>query len=146
MYDPDRVFMKRLKGLDPRLGCKYFPSHGHFVVTYRRAIGEPVPVMLIEGPGGCFRQPDERDIKKLQEGDLHRVPLKDRMKQLAAYFERDRTERARKRREMLRDRTKDDRIQLTRAIGKIDRNNGGKTMPYRRIDPRPKGAIFSAAH
>jgi hypothetical protein len=144
MYSPDRVFMQRLKGLDPRLGCRYEPGHHHFVITYKRAIGEDVPVMLIEGVNGMFRQPDDRDILKLQESDLHRVPLHDRLRQVAAYMEKDREDRALRRKAEIKDRTKDDHIQLSRTIGKIDRNNGGKSMPYRRIDLRPKGQVFTA--
>lgn len=144
MYRPDRVFLKRLEELDPRLGCRYEPAHHHFVVTYRRAIGEPVPVLLIEGQEGAFRYPDDRDIRRLQEGDLHRVSLHERLRQVASYMEKDREERARKRRTELRDRTKDDRLQLARAIGKIDHNPGGKRMPFRRINLRPRGQTFGA--
>ncbi len=144
MLSPDRVFMQRLKSLDPKLGCRYEPGHHHFVITYKRAIGEDVPVLLIEGPEGGFRHPDERDIRRLQEGDLHRVPLHERLQSVAAYMERDREERARKRHQEIRERTREDRRQLSRAIGKIDRNNGGKSMPFRRINHIPKGQNFSA--
>lgn len=144
MYNPDRVFLQRLKSMDPKLGCRFEAGHGHFVITYRRAIGEDVPVMLIEGEGGAFRQPDERDIRKLQEGDLQRVPLHERLREVAAYMEKDREDRARKRAAEIRERTKDDRVQLTRAISKIDRNNGGKSMPFRRVNLRPRGRSFAA--
>jgi hypothetical protein len=137
--------MKRLKRLDPNLGCRFVPEHGHFVVTYRRAVGDPVPVLLIEAAGGGFRNPDERDIRKLQEGDLHRVPLHERLRQVAAYMERDREHRGRKRAEMVRDMTKDGKLQLSRNIGKIDHNPGGKRMPFRRINLKSKGKVFSTA-
>lgn len=145
MYSPDRGFVKKLKALDSNLGCRFVPRHGHFVITYRRAVGEPVPVLLIEGEDGGFRHPDDRDIRKLQEGDLQRVPMKERLRQVAAYMERDREVRARKRAEMLRDMTKDGKLQLSRTIGKIDHNPGGKRMPFRRINLKPKGKVFSTA-
>lgn len=145
MYSPDPSFLRELRRLDPNLGCHYESSHGHFVITYRRAVGQPVPVLLVEDEDGGFRRPDMRDITRLQEGDLHRVPLKDRLRQVAKYMEEDREYRARKRAEMIRDLTKDDRLQLSRAIGKIDHNPGGKRMPFRRIALRPRGIVFSSA-
>ena len=145
MYSPDRVFLQRLKALDENLGCKYEPGHEHFVITYRRSIGDPVNVLLIEGPDGGFRQPDDRDILRLEKGDLHRVPLKDRLRMVSTYMEEDRERRTRKRREMIREQTLDDRLQLKRAIGKIDHNNGGKSMPFRRINLRQRGETFSTA-
>jgi hypothetical protein len=145
MYTPDRGFMAKLKRLDPNLGCHYEAAHGHFVVTYRRAVGEPVPIWLVQTDAGGFRQPDDRDIRKLQEGDTHRVPMRDRLRQVAAYMEREREYGRRKRAELIRDLTKDGRLQLSRAIGKIDHNPGGKWMPFRRINLKPKGKVFSTA-
>ncbi len=143
MYNADRSFIQELKRLDPNLGCRYEPSHQHFVITYRRAVGEPVPVMTVEANDGGFRFPDMRDIRRLQEGDLHRVPIKERLRQVAKYMEEDRAYRAKKRAEMIREMTKDDRLQLSRAVGKIDHNPGGKRMPFRRIALRPRGIVFS---
>jgi hypothetical protein len=145
MYSPDCGFVKKLKALDPNLDCRFMPSHAHFVITYRRAVGEPVPVLLIESEDGGFRRPDDRDIRKLQEGDTHRVPMRDRLRQVAAYMEREREYGRRKRAELIRDLTKDGRLQLSRAIGKIDHNPGGKWMPFRRINLKPKGKVFSTA-
>lgn len=145
MYSADPTFLRELRHLDPNLGCRYEPEHGHFVITYRRAVGEPVPVLTVEDEGGGFRRPDMRDIRRLQDGDLHRVPIRDRLRQVAKYMEEDREYRARKRSEMIRDMTRDDRIQLARAIGKIAHNHGGKCMPFRRIALRPRGIVFPSA-
>lgn len=137
---PDRVFVQRLKQLDPKLGCKFVPDHGHFVITYTRPIGDPVNVWLIQDDAGGFRHPDDRDLRKLQESDLQRVPIKDRLKEAALYMERDRERQRRKRKEEIRDRTKDDRIQLMRAAARFDSASGGKyNQAYRRIDIKPKG-------
>jgi hypothetical protein len=135
--------MRKLRELDPNLGCKFVPSHEHFVITYRRPVGQPVNVWLIQNDSGGFRQPDDRDIRKLQESDIHKVPMKDRLREAAQYMERDREYQRRKRKEEIRDRTKDDRIQLMRAAAKFDSAAGcNKTHPHRRIDLKPKGKIF----
>jgi hypothetical protein len=147
MYDPDRGFMKKLKALDPNLGCKYFIEHGHFVITYRRAIGEPVPVWLVKNDNGGFRHPDDRDILKLQEGDIHRVPVKDRLRQLSKYMEDDRAIRAMKRKQEIRDMTKDSKIQLSKKLAKVDSAMTGAKENYhfRRINLRPKGKVISSS-
>ena len=147
MYDPDRGFVKKLKALDPNLGCKYFIEHGHFVITYRRPIGEPVPVWMVKADDGGFRHPDDRDILKLQEGDLHRVPLKDRLRGVSKYMEEDRANLARHRKQEVRDMTKDSRIQLTKKFAKIDSAMTGAKENYhfRRINLRPKGQVFSSS-
>jgi hypothetical protein len=145
MYSPDRGFLKKLKALDPNLGCRYEPGHGHFVITYRRATGEPVPIWLVQTVDGGFRQPDDREIRKLREGDLQRMSMKERLQKVAFHLERERQLRRRRASELIRDMTKDGKFQLSRAIGKIDHNPGGKRMPFRRIDPKPKGKAFSTA-
>ena len=142
MYSADRSFMKKLKALDPNLGCKYEPGHEHFVITYKRAIGEPVPVMLIEGQGGGFRHPDDRDIRKLNEGDLHRVPLKDKLKIVAKHMADEREKVRRKGRENIRDMTKDNKIQLTRAFANAHGTSGKNNATFNRITPRPRGQVF----
>jgi hypothetical protein len=143
LTQPDRIFMERLKQLDPKLGCKFVPEHEHFVITYARPIGEPVNVWLIKGDDGGFRHPDERDLRKLASSDLHRVPIKERLKEAAQYMERDREQRRRKRREEIRDRTKDDKLQLMRAAAQLDSASGGKhNQAFRRVDLKPKGTTI----
>ena len=141
MYTPDRSFMKRLKEISPDLGCKYEPGHEHFVITHRRAIGEPVPILLIEAPGGGFRHPDQRDINKILEGDTHRIPIKDRMKVIAKYMEDDRAKKARDRKDEIRNRTKDDKLQLTRAFARAA-NVSKANSQFRRVDIKPRGIAF----
>ena len=147
MYDPDRGFIKKLKALDPNLGCKYEQGHEHFVITYRRAIGEPVPVWMVKSDDGGFRHPDDRDILKLREGDLHRVPLKDRLRGVSKYMEDDRANLARHRKQEIRDMTKDNKVQLANKFSKIDSAmSGGKgDCQFRRINLRPKGKVFSSS-
>lgn len=138
MYTPDRGFMRKLKELDPHLGCHYETGHQHFVITYRRAIGTPVPILLIEGPGGGFRHPDDRDIAKLQEGDTHRVPVRDRLAIVSKYMEDDRERRRAAFKDDIRNRTKDDKIQLSKALGRLT-NVSKNNYQHRRIDLKPRG-------
>jgi len=83
MYKPDRIFMKDLKVLDKRLGCKYETSHGHFIVDYKRAQGQPVPIFLVKGDKGEFRQPDKRDLDFLHSGDLTREDMETKIQKSA---------------------------------------------------------------
>jgi hypothetical protein len=142
MYSADRAFLKKLKTLDPNLGVKYEQGHEHFVITYRRAIGEPVPVMLIEDASGGFRHPDDRDIVKLQEGDLHRVPLKDKLKIVARYMEEDRSKVRKTAKDNIRDMTKDNKIQLMRAFANAHGGGGKNNATFDRITPRSRGQVF----
>lgn len=142
MYSPDRSFVRKLQSLDPNLGCKFETSHSHFVITYRRPVGEPVPVMLIEAQGGGFRHPDDRDIRKLQEGDLHRVSLKDRLRVVAKHMEDEREKSRRKARSEIRDMTKDGKIQLSRTLAKAANSGGKHNSEFRRINLRPRGQAF----
>jgi len=140
LTQPDRVFVQRLKELDPKLGCKFVPEHEHFVITYARPIGEPVNVLLIKNDDGSFRQPDDRDIRALQAADTHRVPMKERLKAVAKYMEDDRAERKRKRKQEIRDITKDNKLQFARRAAKIDSAFGaGNYSPFRPIEPKPRG-------
>lgn len=141
MYTPDRSFMRKLKEISPDLGCKYEPGHEHFVITHRRVIGDPVPILLIESDDGGFRHPDQRDINKILASDTHRVPVKDRMRALAKYLEEDRARKRASARDEIRNMTKDDKIQLTRAFGNaanVSKNNS----QFRRVEPRPRGVAL----
>lgn len=142
MYQPETSFLKKLKRLDQNLGCRYEPGHEHFVITYRRAVGAPVPVLLIEGPGGGFRFPDERDIVKLKEGDLARVPLKDRLREVAKHMEDEREKSRSRARENIRNMTKDDRRQLVSAFARAANSGGKHNSAFRRINPTPRGRVF----
>lgn len=137
MYNPDRLFMEDLKALDPRLGCYYERNHHHFVITYKRPIGDDVPIMVVEDEAGGFRQPDQRDILKLQEFDTHRVSMKERLEHSALYMERVREKKRKEVREEIRNRTKDDRRQLAPKIARLD---GGKhNSTFRRINLKRRG-------
>jgi hypothetical protein len=142
MYSADPSFLKDLHRLDPRLGCTYMPTHEHFVITYQRAVGEPVPVLRIENPDGSFRRPDRRDIKALQEGDLHRTPMTDRLKIVAKHMYDVREKHRKDTKDAIRNATKDDKIQLTKAFAKVANTGGKHNSTFRRVNLAPKGQVF----
>jgi len=137
MYNPDRVFVQDLKRLDSKLGCYYEQNHGHFVVTYKRPIGDAVPVMMVKNDDGGFRHPDKRDIERLKEGDNHRVDPVTRVKIAAAYMERERELQRKRRKDEIRNMTKDDKLQLAPRIAKLA--GGKQNSVFRRVEPKPKG-------
>jgi hypothetical protein len=137
MYSPDRVFVNDLKKLDPNLGCHYEPDHHHFVITYKRAVGTAVPIMLIKTADGGFRHPDQRDIIKLAESDTHRIDAMAQIKKAADYMERERARIRQKARDDIRNMTKDDKLQLAPKVARLD---GGKhNSTFRRINLKPRG-------
>jgi len=137
MYSPDRVFLNDLKKLDPNLGCYYENDHHHFVITYRRAVGEKVPIMLVKDENDGFRFPDQRDIIKLAESDTHRVDAMAQIKAAAAYMEKAREKERKKARDDIRNMTKDNKLQLAPKIARLD---GGKhNSTFRRINLKKRG-------
>jgi hypothetical protein len=137
-YVPDRTFVNDIKKLDPKLGCKYVPSHKRFVVTYGRAVGGSVPVFMVKGENGEFRQPDKRDLDFLLSGDLTREDMKTKLQKSALYMEKVGEKKLKDAQDNIRNATKDDKIQLTNAFSKL--GGGGKgNSAFRRIEPKTKG-------
>ena len=138
MYTPDRVFMQDLKRLDPKLGCYYEENHHHFVITYKRPIGEEVPLMMVKDENNGFRHPDRREIETLKASDTQRVPMESRLKKSAKYMEAEREKSRKKARDDIRDHTKEDRRQLAPKFARLT-NTGKFNSTFRRIDLKPKG-------
>lgn len=144
MYEPDRVFMRRLKALDKRLGCEYAWGHGHFVITYKRANGDDVPLFIVEAEDGGFRQPDRRDLDFLMKADLERESIRERLDRTAKYMEDVRAQKRRTVKNEIRDMTKDSKIQLSSILSRMA--GGGKgNATFRRITHKPKGQVFAPA-
>jgi len=139
MYTPDRVFMQDLKRLDPKLGCYYEENHHHFVITYKRPIGEEVPLMMVKDENNGFRHPDRREIETLKASDTHRTPMKSRLKYAAKYMETEREKQRRKAKEAIRDHTKDDKLQLAPKFARLTGSGGKHNSIFRRINLKPKG-------
>ena len=138
MYKVDRTFRQKLKAIDRRLACTYNPDHEHFVITYQRAWGDPVPIMSIEGPGGCFRQPNEKDLEFICAGDMENMTLNERMNMTAFHFERTREQTRKQSRDLVRQLTRENRRQLMPAFARL--TNAGKfNSAFRRINLRQRG-------
>lgn len=141
MIKPERGFIKNLKSLDRRLDCVFRPEHGHFVIRYNRGYGEPVNLHLVKTEGGDFRQPDNRDLKIIYDGDMTNkraeVELSKRAYELMSMRDRDKE----KAKENIRYMTKDDRIQLMNAFQKAH-GLGKNKAAFRQISYKPKGQVF----
>ena len=130
MYSPDRAFMRKLKALDKRLGCKF--NGEHFVITYQRATGEPVNIWKVVDNDGTYRQPDRRDLECIQMSDIEKESPRDKFNRTTAYMAKTREDQKRRAKEEIRDRTKDDRRQLMQGFSKL--YGGGKgNSAFRRI-------------
>lgn len=137
----DRSFIKKLKNLDKRLNCVFRPEHEHFVITYNRGYGEPVNLHCVKAEDGGFRQPDTRDLTIIADGDLTNQRVKDRLRQTEERLYEIREIQKKKSAELVRERTKDDKVQLMNAF----RKHAGvvKPMPaYRQVSYKPKGKVF----
>lgn len=141
MYEPDKFFMKQLKDLDKNLGCTFNHNAGKFVITYKRATGQPVPLMQVVSESGGFRQPDRREIEKLKESDTHRVSMKERLNIASRYMQEYRENKEREARENIRYMTLDDKLQLRSAIGRCEGPKCDSSI-FPKITPKSKGKIF----
>ena len=134
---PDRGFMKKLKSMDRKLDCTFNRVNERFVITYARATGEPAIIFGVAIKED-FRQPDERDLNFLASGDLTRSSMRNSMERTAKYMEDYRAEHDRKRKENLRDLTKDGKNQLVPRLARM--SGGGKgNSTFRRVTPKQKG-------
>ena len=135
MPEIDRSFKRDLKNLDSRLGTKW--NGEHFVITYDRGYGEPVNIHRVKADDGGFRQPDRRDLAIIKGGDLAEgETMENRLKKRAYASEQMRREARRKAHEMIRDRTKDDRIYLGQKFRQLT-GEGKANSAFRRITHKP---------
>ena len=141
MYTPDSNFVKRLKAVDNRLGCKYERTHGHFVINYERACGGAVPIFMVKSESGGYRQPDQRDMDFLLSGDLTKEDMKTKLQKSAKYMADVREKSKKDASDNIRGATKDGKIQLSNAFSRIA--GGGKgNSAFRRVVPKQKGQVF----
>ena len=143
MLSPDRSFVRELRNIDRRLGVKW--NGLHFVITYNRGYGEPVNILQIKAENGAFRQPDQRDLIRLREGDLASGETMDaRLRRLSYISEQARDRLREKTRTDIRDMTKDNKNQLQRAFREVANTGGKANSAFRRITPKPKTQTIGA--
>lgn len=138
---PDRVFLKRLKKIDPGLDCEFSRAYGKFVITQTGKISGKVPVAVVEGnEGGGYRYPDNRDLILLHRADMHRrgQEVRDRVQKGEEYLKGYKERHNRKVREEIRDVTKDDKHQLMRAYHDAFNMPGKGNAAFRRIEPKSR--------
>ena len=135
MYSPSDSFMRDLKSLDRRLGCKFNPRIERFVITYKRALGDELIMFVVkrEEDGG-FRFPDRRDIEGLQKYDMEKTTLNEYLGMISKYMDDYREAHKRRCRQDTRDRTKDDKIQLIKALARPEAPKTGGGY-FRKITP-----------
>jgi hypothetical protein len=139
-YRPHSSFIKRLHELDPKLGAMF--NGEHVVLTYKRATGQPVPIWTVRNDDGGFRIPDQRDIEVLQESDMTKQSMDDRLKKTSKYMQDVRDIREIERKNAIYDMTLDSKHQLKRAYGKIQNPGGKGGRHVRTITPKPRGKVF----
>jgi len=140
--NPDSGFVRKLKELDPKLGCKFNHDTRRFVITYERPIGPPVAIWTVKREDGSFRQPDDRDIKTLHLADRKHVDVNMQMEKTAKYMEQVRAKQRKAGKENIKDWTKDDKYWLRKQFSKIGGAAGKGTSPFRPITPKVKGKVF----
>ena len=134
---PDSGFVKKLKNMDRKLDCSFNRVSERFVITYDRPVGDPAIIMGV-AVNEPFRRPDERDLKFLDSGDFAKESPKHRMTRTAKYMEDYRNAQDKKRKDNIRDMTKDGKNQLMRDFAR--RGGAAKAnSTFRRVEPKSKG-------
>lgn len=133
--NPDRSFMDQLKRMDKALGIKF--NGEHFVITYKVPDGPAVNIWKVVAASGGFRQPDRRDLEILAQSNIEYESPAEKQARVERYMEAEREKDRRKTRELIRDRTKDDKIQLYDAFGRL--YTGKHNSSFRRITPGSAG-------
>jgi len=138
MYTADRTFLQELKGIDKDLDCEFDNRIGKFKITYKRSIGDRVPVMWVEDEQKGFRFPDRRDIERIWRSDTHRDDVRQALNGASYKLEKMNEEKKRKQREEIRDMTKEDRRILANKFNKLAGSGKGNST-FRRIELKQKG-------
>ena len=128
---PDRSFMDQMKRMDKSLGIKF--NGEHFVITYQARTGLCVNIWKVVSGDGGFRQPDRRDLEILAQSNIENESPEEKQARVSRYMEAEREKDRRRAKEMFRNRTKDDKIQLYDAFGRLlgDRKHNSA---FRRIN------------
>lgn len=145
MYQPDRVFLDKLKRLDKRLGCdfrKHLGEDGLFVITFDRGYKAPAMVLTIKTEDGKFRFPDERDIETLHNGDMENPKVREEVYQMADYYARMREARDKCEADDIRHGIIESRRQLLPLFARMYNAGGKNNSTFRRIEPKAKGKVF----
>ena len=141
-YRPHGSFTKRLHVLDRKLGCHLNTEIERWVITYKRATGQPVPIWTVETAHGGYREPDERDINLLKQSDMNNQSVDDMLLRASKHSADVRAISEIQRRNNIYAMTQDSKYQLKRAYGKINNPGGKGDRHVRQLTPKPKGKVF----
>jgi hypothetical protein len=131
---PDWVFVRDLREFDPQLRIRFERRFEKFVISKKRAFGDDFNVLVVQTDNGAFRQPDQRDIKKLYDGDLWRHGgVKERVRRGEEQMLEAEPKGIANAEDELKARTRENKIQLSNAYRKTF-NEGSKAPELRRID------------
>lgn len=134
MYTAPKSFLNRLHSTDKRLGCRYEQDLERFLITYQRPFGDPIPLLIVETEEKHFRFPAECDIEVLNQWDMENMRLKDRLAMVTSYMEKYREKQRQRCKDDIRHMTRDSKIQLTNAFGKLV--SGKNNSAFRRVSPQ----------
>lgn len=136
------TFPKRLQEIDKDLNCVFNEKMKKFVIhqkTPNPIIPNP-PVHIVETEDGNFRHPDLRDISALQRADIRREGPKARHKRVVQYMQDEREKSRKQAKDMIRERTVDDKIQLMNIFSKPSGCKGNSA--FRRVKKKTKGKVY----
>lgn len=138
---PDRGFIRKLKEISQKLDCEFSREYGKFVITAKGEISGRYELFMVEGDeGGGFRYPDNRDIAMVRKADRYVKSRRQRIREAEEYMRTHREKENKRESDEIRNRTKDDKIQLARAYTKAA-NLGKWESTFRKVDTRPKGKV-----
>jgi hypothetical protein len=141
MYKADRSFMKKLKVLDPKLDCVFNRDTEKFNITFQRATGKAVPIIQVSSEYGGYRQPDRRELTILGDSDMEKHSRRKHLNKASKYAQDYREKSEKDDRSNIRDMTKDGKIQLKQAFGRLA-GAGKENATFRRIERKSKGKVF----
>lgn len=139
----DPSFKKRLKEFDPKLKVKFDRETHRFAIYRKQPFGDDFKILIVAGPLGEFRQPDQREIAVLYAGDLWRKGrLKDFVLSSEAKILENMAREDKKVRDELQEVSRDNKLQLRRMYRKHMLGEG-KDSEYRRVDPNRRGLTMN---
>ena len=140
MPRPNTHFMKKLREIDSKLGCKFNRDTEKFNITFDRVGREAVILFPVVSESGGYRQPDRRDLNVLGESDCERISVRDRLNKTSKYMSDYREKKAADAKGNIRHLTLDGKNQLKKVYSNV---GGGKNnSTFRRIERKPKGKVF----
>jgi hypothetical protein len=136
-------FPKRLKEIDKNLNCQFDDQNKKFVIHYQtknRILGNAA-IMVVEDERGKFRHPDLRDIDTIMASDINKKDPKDRIKEAAQHMVDERQKDRKRAKDMIRERTIDDKIQLINTFARVAGVGKGNSA-FRRVKAQARGEVY----